>query len=117
VVADQVTWSPELCRIFGLESRTFTSPAEVFVGCFHVEDQRLVVEAIRQAARTGTSFGGEHRAVRPDAEVRLLSSRGRVVHDERGAPQRVIGVCQDVTEQREGERQLAEAHAQAELSR
>jgi len=38
------------------------------------------------------------------------------VRDERGRVQRVIGVCQDVTEQREGERQLAEAHAQAELS-
>jgi PAS domain S-box-containing protein len=116
VVANQVTWSPELCRILGLESRTFTSPAEVFVRCFHVEDRPLVMGAIRQAARTGTSFGGEHRAVRPDGEVRLLSSRGRVVRDERGRVQRVIGVCQDVTEQREGERQLAEAHAQAELS-
>jgi PAS domain S-box-containing protein len=116
VVANQVTWSPELCRIFGLEARTFTSPAEVFVRCFQVEDRRLVVGAIRQAARTGTSFGEEYRAVRPDGEVRLLSSRGRVVRDERGRAQRVIGVCQDVTEQRKGERQLAEAHAQAELS-
>jgi PAS domain S-box-containing protein len=117
MAAGQVTWSPELCRILGLEPRTFTSPAQVFVRCFHVEDRPLVVEAIREAAGTGTSFGGEHRAVRPDGEVRLLSSRGRLVHDEQGRPQRVIGVCQDVTEQREGERQLAEAHAQTELSR
>jgi len=117
VAADQVTWSPELCHIFGLESRTFTAPAQVFVSCFHVEERPLVVAAIRQAARTGTSFGGEYRAVRPDGEVRLLSSQGRVVRDERGRAQRVIGICQDVTEQREGERQLAEADAQAELSR
>jgi PAS domain S-box-containing protein len=117
VAADQVTWSPELCRIFGMEPRTFTSPAQVFVRCFHVEDQRLVVEAIGQAARAGTSFGGEYRTVRPDGEVRLVSSRGRVVRDEPGAPQRVIGVCQDVTEQRKDQQQLAEAHAQAELAR
>ena len=116
VAANQVTWSPELCRILGLEPRTFTSPAKVFVSYFHVEDRPLVVSAIRQAARTGTSFEGEHRAIRPDGKVRLLSSWGRVVRDERGGPQRVIGVCQDVTEQREGKRQLAEAHAQAELS-
>jgi PAS domain S-box-containing protein len=117
VTASQVTWSPELCRIFGLESRTFTSTAQVFVMRFHVEDRPLVAGAIRQAARTGTSFREEHRAVRPDGEVRLLSSRGRVTRDERGRVPRVIGVCQDVTEQREGERQLAEAHAQAEVSR
>jgi PAS domain S-box-containing protein len=117
VAADQIIWSPELCGIFGLEPRTFTSTFHMFVRCFHVDDRPLVVGAIRQAARTGTSFRGEYRVVRPDGEVRFLSSRGRVVRDERGRVQRVIGVCQDVTEQREGERQLAEAHAQAELSR
>ena len=117
VAADEITWSPELCRIYGLEPRTFTSTIEVFLGCVHPKDQLLVEEGLRQAARTKTSFRLEQRIVRPNGDVRLLSSQGRGVHDEPGAPQRMIGVCQDVTEQREGERQLAEAHAQAELSR
>jgi PAS domain S-box-containing protein len=117
VAADQVTWSPELCRICGLGPRTFTSTFQLLVDCVHPDDRPLVEAAIRRAAGTGTSFGVEHRAVRPDGEVRFLFTRGRVTRDEQARLQRLIGVCQDVTEQREGERQLAEAHAQAELSR
>jgi PAS domain S-box-containing protein len=117
VATDQVTWSPELCRICGLEPRTFTSSFQLLLDCVHPDDRPLVEAAIRRAAGTGTTFGVEHRAVRPNGEVRQLFSRGRVVRDEQGRLRRLIGVCQDVTEQREGERQLAEAHAQAELSR
>jgi PAS domain S-box-containing protein len=117
MAADQVTWSPELCRICGLEPRTFESPFHVLVDCVHHDDRPLVAAAIRRAVAAGTAFAMEHRAIRPDGEIRVLFSRGHVSHDERGRTQRLIGVCQDVTEQREGERQLAEAHAQAALSR
>jgi PAS domain S-box-containing protein len=117
VRANQVTWSPELCRIYGLEPRTFTSSFHTFVRSIHPEDRPLVVGAIREAASAGTAFSLEHRAVRPDGEVRHLFTRGRVSRDENARMQRLVGVCQDVTEQREGERALAEAHAQAELSR
>jgi PAS domain S-box-containing protein len=116
VKTNQVTWSPELCRIYGLEPQTFSSSFRTFVRCLHRDDRALLVGAIRQAVSGGTSFRAEHRVVRPNGEVRFLQSRGRVVRDEQGSPRRVIGVCQDVTEQLEGERQLAEAHAQAELS-
>jgi PAS domain S-box-containing protein len=117
VRANQVTWSPELCRIYGLEPRTFTSSFHTFVRCIHPEDRPLVVGAIREAASAGTAFRLEHRVVRPDGEVRHLYTRGRVSRDEQSPMQRLVGACQDVTEQREGEQALAEAHAQAELSR
>jgi len=117
VAANQVTWSPELCRIFGLEPQPLTSTLHVLIRYVHVDDRALMVGAMRQAARTGNSFRAEQRIIRPNGEVRFLSSRGRVIRDEQGRVQRLIGVCQDVTEQREGERQLAEAQAQADLSR
>jgi PAS domain S-box-containing protein len=115
--ANQVTWSPELCRIYGLEPQALTSTLRTFVRCVHPEDRPLVMEAIRQAGSAGTSFRVEQRAVRPNGEVRYLLTRGRALRDEQGRLRRVVGVCQDVTEQREGERQLAEASDQAELSR
>jgi PAS domain S-box-containing protein len=117
VRTNQVTWSPELCRMYGLEPRTFTSSFHTFVRSIHPDDRPLVVGAIREAASAGTAFRLEHRAVRPDGEVRDVFTRGRVSRDENARMQRLVGVCQDVTDQREGERALAEAHAQAELSR
>jgi PAS domain S-box-containing protein len=117
VGANQLIWSPELCRICGLEPRTFTSTLEYLSECMHPDDRAAVEAALWKAARGGGAFGLEHRVIRPDGEVRLLFSRGRITRTEHDRPLRLLGVCQDVTEQREGERQLAEAHAQAELSR
>jgi PAS domain S-box-containing protein len=115
--ARQVVWSPELCQILGLEPRTFRSSLRVLVRYIHPDDRALVVQAIRGAASSGTPFRMEQRAVRPDGAVRHLLIWGRASRDEQGPVRRVICVCQDLTEQREGERELAEAHAQAELSR
>jgi PAS domain S-box-containing protein len=39
------------------------------------------------------------RVVRPDGEVRYLSSNGQVVMDEAGTPVRMRGTCVDITEQ------------------
>jgi PAS domain S-box-containing protein len=115
--ARQVVWSPELCQILGLEPRTFRSRLRELVSHIHPDDRALVVQAIREAASGGTPFRMEQRAVRPDGEVRTLLIWGRASRDEQGRMRRVICVCQDLTEQRQGERELAEAHAQAELSR
>jgi PAS domain S-box-containing protein len=117
VAADQLAWSPELGRIYGLEPLAFTSTLQRLASRSHPDDRPLLVEALRRAASSGGSFRLEHRIVRPDGEVRYLLTRGRVPPDERGRPRRVLGVCQDLTEQRERERQLAEASAQADLSR
>ena len=117
VGVNQVRWSPELCRIYGMEPRAFTSALHALARATHPDDRPLLVGALRLAATTGRSFSLEQRVVRPDGEVRHLLTRGRVVRDERGRPHRVLGICQDLTEQREGERQLAEASAQADLSR
>jgi signal transduction histidine kinase len=46
--------------------------------------------------------------------VRWLSARGKLIRDAHGAPQRLVGICTDVTEQQrteEGMRLLAEASA------
>ena len=117
VTANQLIWSPELCRICGLEPRTFISTFEQLAECVHPDDRAVVESAIWKAVRGGGTFGVEHRAIRPDGEVRVLFSRGQATRRERDQALRLLGVCQDVTDQREGEQQLAEAHAQAELSR
>jgi PAS domain S-box-containing protein len=117
VATNELTWSPELCRICGFEPRTFTSPFDHLAECVHPDDRAAFKAAVWKVARDGGSFGLEHRAIRPDGEVRFLFSRGRVTRGDHEQGLRLLGICQDVTEQREDERQLAEAHAQAEMSR
>jgi PAS domain S-box-containing protein len=117
LASDRVTWSAELGRIYGLDPRTASASFEEFLQHVHPEDRPLAAQIVRRAAREGTPFRKEVRILRPNGEARLVTSWGEVVRDDHGKPARVLGVCQDVTEWRDREEQLAEAHAQAELSR
>ena len=117
LATDQVICSPELYRIYGLDPDEFAGTFAAFLRPVHPDDRAVVASAIRRAGREGSPFRMQARIVREGGEVRTLSSWGRVVRDQQQRPSRVLGVCQDVTEQRQREEQLAEAHAQAELSR
>ncbi|HYY80479.1 MAG TPA: MASE1 domain-containing protein, partial [Actinomycetes bacterium] len=117
VASGRLTWSSGLRRIAGLDPDAGDDTFEGFIARVHAHDRSRVTETIRRAAEDAAPFRTELRIVRPTGEARVLASRGEVVQDEHGRPVRLIGVCQDVTDQRRSEQQLAEAHADAELSR
>jgi PAS domain S-box-containing protein len=99
----RVAWSDELYRIFGLEPSSGPMTYERYLELVHPEDRGFVDEIVRGALEDGEPFAYEHRIVRPDGEVRIVATRGRVVMHG-GEPMRMVGSDQDVTEQRQVER-------------
>src|SRR4029078_12535262 len=49
-----------------------------------------------------------YRIVRPDREVRWIDAHGRILRDDDGVATHLIGVCADVTEQKQSEARLRE---------
>jgi len=117
LASGEVTWSPELCRILGLDPGECRGDLDGLLGQLHPDDRAEAAATLRSAATDGTSFRLQTRILRPTGEQRVLSGWGNVTRDDRGRPARVLGVCQDVTDWRQREEQLVEAQAQAELSR
>jgi PAS domain S-box-containing protein len=117
LASGEVAWSPELCRILGLEPGDCRGTVEVLLGQVHPDDRAEAAATLRAAATEGTSFHLQARVLRRTGELRVLTSWGNVTRDDQGRPARMLGVCQDVTDWREREEQLVEAQAQAELSR
>jgi PAS domain S-box-containing protein len=100
-VADgRVTWSDETYRIFGLVPREYQIDFAAFQALIHPEDRERVVRAASDAARGGPRYDVEYRVVRPSGEVRIVHSQGDVRGNETGAPWRVFGILQDITEQK-----------------
>ncbi len=111
VGTDQETWSDEMFRIFGYEPGQIPITTEVFLQHVHPEDRDQVNAMIKQALEEGGHFVMEFRMFRRDGSMRHCQSRGRVLRDESGRPVRVIGISQDVTEQRQSQMELeAMAH-------
>jgi signal transduction histidine kinase len=94
------------------------SSATELLGRVHVDDLPMVRRALRDALEKGDVGEIECRFVYEDGSVHWISSRGKTVFDEKGKPQRLIGVYVDTTERRIQDLQARELRDQlARLSR
>lgn len=103
---NRLTWSSELYRIYGLEPGETEITLERFVSHLHPEDRRKVEGAIHAACSGASGFRTEERIIRSSGEERILTSIGKVITDDQGLPIRIIGACQDVTEQKQAAAEL-----------
>lgn len=97
---NQVTWSDELFRIYGLEPQATEVTFESYLERIHPDDRDLVREQVQQAYGGGDPFFFEHRLVTSDGIIKWTQSRGHVVTDDRGAPVRMVGTAQDITDRK-----------------
>lgn len=92
------TWSDQLFRIYGHEPQSFQPTYETFVALIHPEDRDRVTTLHQHAHATGEPYQMIERIVRPDGEIRYLSSNGEVITDADGRPVRMRGTCLDITD-------------------
>ena len=104
VASNNVRWSDELYRIYGLTPRQFDATFEAFIAHIHPDDREQVQATIQKTLTTGHPFRMSERIVRPDGEIRELDSRGHLITDHDGN-RRLVGVCHDVTDLRQAERE------------
>ena len=112
IATDSNTWSDQLFRIYGYEPGEISPNYERFLSMIHPDDQERIKAIHQQAYATGEPYEMIERIVRPDGEVRYLSSNGQVVTDDDGTPLRMRGTCIDITE-----RVLAEEEREAHAAR
>lgn len=120
---DRVTWTDELYRIYGLEPGSQELTYAAFLEHVLPEDRDLVRAHVERALERGGPFEFEERIGRPGGQLAILRTTGEVLKDASGQPVRMVGICQDVTEQKaaeERQRQLIgeqAARAEAEAGR
>src|SRR5687768_10381712 len=99
LVSDRLVWSAGLFRIFGLEpDPQLVATYEQYASRLHPEDVAFTQDVVSRARRTGEPFVLVHRIVWPSGEVRTVLGRGEVVRGDDGAPLRMVGTAQDITE-------------------
>lgn len=108
VVNDNIFWSDEVYRIFGLTTKGFGATYEVFLNAVHPEDRGYVAESVKNALG-GSPYSIDHRIVRPDGIVVIVHEQARATFDKNGRAVRMAGTVQDVTEARIAEEKLRES--------
>jgi len=111
IEANRVTWSDELFRLYGLEPGSVELTLDTFLERLVPEDRENTRARIQEAVEHGDSFDFDERIVRPDGTIRVLRSVGEVIRNGDGRPERLIGICRDVTEEREAAERASEHEA------
>ena len=102
---NQLTWSDEVYRIFGLQPQEFGATYEAFLDHIHPDDRAAVDDAYTSSLRENRDvYEIEHRVVRKSTgEVRFVHEKCEHFRDETGQIIRSIGMVHDITERTRAE--------------
>ncbi len=106
IVTDELRWSDEIYRIFGLKPQEFGATYDAFLKAVHPEDRETVISEVNKAVAGEKEYAIDHRILRPDGSDCIVHEIGRVDFDETGAALRMIGTVQNVTKLRNAEHEM-----------
>jgi PAS domain S-box-containing protein len=100
---NQLYWSDETFRIFGMKTDQTPSAKDFFFNSVHPADRQRVKDTVGQAIREKESYATEYRIVLPDASERVVAGRAEVVADANGRPVQLRGIVVDITQRQRPE--------------
>ena len=104
-----VTFSPEVKRIYDIESDQNIWAADFFLQRVHLEDRPAVEEIFRRARLDKTDYDASYRIVLPDGSIKHIFSVGHPILNQSGELMEFVGTSMDVTEQWKARTELEKA--------
>jgi PAS domain S-box-containing protein len=109
LVSGEVTFTPEVAKIFAIDLEVYRTPAEFFFSRIHPDDRPAEAANYERAVRTKGDLNSSYRIVLPDESIKYVHNTG---HPRLGATGEVVafvGTAMDVTEQWRARTELEEA--------
>lgn len=108
---NELHWSDEVYRIFGLDPARFEKTYVAFLNYVHPDDRESVKKAINDALYERKPYSIEHRIILEDGTLKIVHEQGEVSFTD-GEPTRLVGTVQDVTERKIQEEKLRNSREQ-----
>ena len=99
-------WSDETHRIFDVERKDFDATFEAFMDSVHPDDKKRVKNVVDDAVNAKEPISLDYRVAQKEGAVRTIHQIARVISNKTGKPIRISGTVQDITEQKEMEKEL-----------
>src|SRR5580704_234114 len=102
---ENVHWSPEHYRLFGLDPGSDSPSFETAYQRIHPEDRVAFNEAVERAIRERSDFEVDFRTLLPDGSTKYVRSIGHPVFNAAGELVEFVGTGMDITERRQAEKE------------
>ncbi|GAA0880821.1 hypothetical protein GCM10009119_37910 [Algoriphagus jejuensis] len=103
----EIIHSPRLAEIFGYDSFTPLTQAEIRKQIVSEDRQNIVEKAFEKALNEGTYFV-EARIIRNDGSLRWIRVQGKAIYNDLNKPVKMVGTLRDVTEEKQYQQVLLE---------
>ncbi|HWR73667.1 MAG TPA: PAS domain S-box protein, partial [Nitrospirota bacterium] len=103
IATNRLEWSDEVYRLYGIAKGKDAPSYDVVLNTLHPDFRERFTMDIESALMRGQPLDGEYCLVRPDGTLRFTRSKGEVVRDNAGKPVRMVGIVQDITDQKQAE--------------
>ena len=101
LVKDELSWTDQIYRIFGIDKKSFSASFEGFIDTIHPEDREYVISEYGNSVSKNIPYNIEHRIIRKDTgEIRWVHEQ--CVHRRNAANEVILsdGTVQDITERK-----------------
>jgi PAS domain S-box-containing protein len=103
VQTQEITWSEEIYRMFGLDSSQPVPPYPEYLQKIHPEDRPQLQRCIEQAIANGTSYILDYRIILPEGSIRHHEGRGEAIRNAQGQVVKLCGTTMDISDRKRAE--------------
>ncbi|MBU0486142.1 MAG: PAS domain S-box protein [Proteobacteria bacterium] len=103
LATNDVHWSAELFRIYGFEPDEIAPDYGLILAQMHPDSKEEFLHDIDAALKGKKPFEMDYTFFRRDGSTAMLHTIGQVFRDDSGAPVRMAGVVQDITDRKKAE--------------
>lgn len=107
--SQQLAWSEEKFRIFGLDPTQGEPTYPQLIEMIHPDDRGIFEQAVGRAFTEGTSYDIVFRIQRPNRQVRYIETKGEAIFNSAGQVIQLFGTVVDITERKLAEEETLKA--------
>ena len=109
IVRNTLIWDDRMYELYGVTKESdLRLTYDIWATGLHPDDRDASEILIHQTVLGKAEFNTEFRVVHPDGSIHFMKAYGLVQRDDRGNPQKMIGVNFDITDRKEMESNLKE---------
>lgn len=114
ISTNELWWSDEIYRIFGVAPRGFGATYEAFLSYVHPDDREFVMREVNDALFNKKPYSIDHRIVLKGGVEKIIHEQAEVIFNEAGVAIKMSGTVQDVTERKMAEEEVRKLNIELE---